>query len=314
MSGSSRCRFAALAAVVLIGSPSAAVAESIVVGPAEADSASAGGVSMRSLQSSWMVLPRGDEVGFNLRFLTSPAAPGGDRLRFSDLVVGRLHMRHSLGGRVELYAGADLLPKQPVDAGESVWQGSHVGARVGLGSTLAAYARLGGGPVLGGGGSWGGLATGLAARKRIHDAVTLQGGADAAFTGLFFDGAERPRQRLAEAGGHLDVIFFTPIEDFVYWFGFAYSIPVGAGSAMSTKVPAIPMDPQPRVGFEVGATFAAGHRWDVYLAYSVLDRGEADDPATTLPILDGGFDQRQMVFGLIRRFGNDPVRSEYLIR
>ncbi len=307
--------FAAIAAGLLIGTSSAARAESLVdetgaAGPGVA----VGDVSVRSMQSNWMILPRGDEFGFNLRFVTAPAGPGGERLRFSDLVVGRLHMRHALGGRAELYAGTDVLPKQPADQGESVWQGSHAGARLGFGPSLAGFVRLGGGPVLGGGGRWGGLSAGLAGRKRIHDAVTLQGGADAAATGLFY-GEDRPRQWLAEAGGHLDVIFFTPIQDFIYWFGFAYSIPVGSGQASSAKMPApAPMNPQPRVGFEVGAAFAAGERWDVYLAYSVLDRGEADDPATTLPILDGGFDQRQMVFGLIRRFGTEPARSEYLVR
>ncbi|HTM21468.1 MAG TPA: hypothetical protein VL172_13200, partial [Kofleriaceae bacterium] len=268
--------------------------------------------SVRSMQSSWMVLPRGDEVGFNLRFFTAPEGPGAGRLRFSDLVVGRLHVRHAIGGNLELYAGADFLPKQPADLGESVWQGSHLGARVGLGPTLAGYAQLGTGPLLGGGGKWGALATGLAARKRIHPAVTLQGGADAVVTGLSFAGGDG-RDWLAEAGGHLDVIFFTPIQDFIYWFGFAYMMPVGSGAA-ATKAVSVGMDPQPRVGFEVGAAFAAGPRWDVYLAYSVHDRGDADAMATTLPILYGGFDQRQMVFGLIRRFGADPERSEYLVR
>src|SRR5262245_51333516 len=122
----------ALAAGLLLAAASPARAEQLENG-AYKDSVANTGVSVRSLQTSWMVLPRGDELGFNLRFLTSPDGPRAGRLRFSDLVVGRLHVRHALGGRAEVYAGADLLPKQPTDFGESVWQGSHVGVRAGLG-------------------------------------------------------------------------------------------------------------------------------------------------------------------------------------
>ena len=43
---------------------------------------------------------------------------------------------------------------------------------------------------------------------------------------------------------------------------------------------------------------------DLFAEVSVLDRGDLDAPATTLPILGGGFDQNRFVFGFNRRFGD----------
>jgi hypothetical protein len=49
--------------------------------------------------------------------------------------------------------------------------------------------------------------------------------------------------------------------------------------------------------------------WDLYAIYSWIDRGEADRPSTMLPIIDGGFDQQQVVLGVQHRFGPPPVGS-----
>jgi hypothetical protein len=46
--------------------------------------------------------------------------------------------------------------------------------------------------------------------------------------------------------------------------------------------------------------------WNVYASYTIVDRGELDKPETTLPILDGGFDQHQVVIGVQYRFEPKP--------
>ena len=46
--------------------------------------------------------------------------------------------------------------------------------------------------------------------------------------------------------------------------------------------------------------------WDVFVEYAVVDRGELSDAATRLPILDGGFDQQQAIFGVARHFSGSP--------
>src|SRR5690349_19044701 len=98
-------RATSLIVMVVVGLPGMARAESVDQGsPMVEDMPGHSGLSIRSLQSNWMVLPRGEELGFNLRFVTAPDGPQAGRLRFSDLVVGRLHARTAIaGGRAELY-------------------------------------------------------------------------------------------------------------------------------------------------------------------------------------------------------------------
>ena len=46
--------------------------------------------------------------------------------------------------------------------------------------------------------------------------------------------------------------------------------------------------------------------WSLFASYAVVDRGDWDRPATQLPILDGGFDQQQAVFGVEYAFVSEP--------
>jgi hypothetical protein len=50
--------------------------------------------------------------------------------------------------------------------------------------------------------------------------------------------------------------------------------------------------------------------WDLFAELVVLDRGDLSHPATTLPILDGGFDQTHLVVGLTRRFKREDTRRQ----
>jgi hypothetical protein len=44
----------------------------------------------------------------------------------------------------------------------------------------------------------------------------------------------------------------------------------------------------------------------LFVDFAVIDRGELSDPSTRLPILDGGFDQRQVIFGVTRHIEGKP--------
>jgi hypothetical protein len=69
-------------------------------------------------------------------------------------------------------------------------------------------------------------------------------------------------------------------------------------------------DPQPRLDFHAGTVLSLVKEWDLYADFSVIDRGDLANPATRLPILDGGFDQKQIVFGMIRHIeGKRPPPS-----
>jgi hypothetical protein len=69
------------------------------------------------------------------------------------------------------------------------------------------------------------------------------------------------------------------------------------------------IDPQPRVDFHAGTVLAISHEWDLFTSFAVIDRGDLANPATRLPILDGGFDQKQIVFGVTRHI--DPPRHAH---
>ena len=61
-----------------------------------------------------------------------------------------------------------------------------------------------------------------------------------------------------------------------------------------------------RSDFRIGSVYSVVKSWDVYVEYAVIDRGDDTAPRTVLPILDGGFDQRQLTFGIARHFARDP--------
>ncbi|HEY5938296.1 MAG TPA: hypothetical protein VIU61_26775, partial [Kofleriaceae bacterium] len=83
----------------------------------------------------------GGELGASLDFMTSDPSLGGKPLEFTDLVLFRLHGLVAIGKRAEIFAGVDLLPKQPSFTDEHRWQGSLLGARMRVSKTLSAYVR-----------------------------------------------------------------------------------------------------------------------------------------------------------------------------
>jgi hypothetical protein len=65
-----------------------------------------------------------------------------------------------------------------------------------------------------------------------------------------------------------------------------------------------------RLNLEAGAALSLrADGWNVYASYTIVDRGELDKPETTLPILDGGFDQQQVVIGVEYRFEPKPPQD-----
>ena len=108
----------------------------------------------RSKVREELVSTRGWEMGASLNFLTSEPSIGGEDLKFTDMVLLRLHGLISLGGAVELFAGTDVLPKQPSYTDELAWQGALGGARFKLGESFAAWVRASTGPQIAQTGWW----------------------------------------------------------------------------------------------------------------------------------------------------------------
>jgi hypothetical protein len=85
-------------------------------------------------------------------------------------------------------------------------------------------------------------------------------------------------------------------------FGFAFPL------AHHGTIPNVgALDPHVRSDVRFGAVVSLVKQWDVYMEYAILDRGDFDAPRTMLPILDGGFDQQQLTFGIVRHFGQDKA-------
>lgn len=255
-------------------------------------------VSERNVSGGWLILPEGQEVGAELRFITAkPASLGADELAFSDIGILGLHARTALGGKVDLAAAVDLLPKQPSYADERIWQGATLGINAQpWRRAVALRARVGGGPMLGDLGWWGQGALGVDARKQLHAIMTFQGGISAVGTTLLPDAAASDPAWLVEAAVTGSVLFRDPEGWTGGWLGFGYALPVS--HAGRDPMSGVSLDPQPRLDLALGVVLSFVDNWDIYARYAYIDRGDMAAMATRLPILDGGFDQGQIVLGV----------------
>lgn len=246
---------------------------------------------LRSYAKNWLVAPPGYHVGGELRFITAGSSPDGPAIRFTDLAILRMHGRVTLGRRVELGGSLDLLAKQPDSRTDLFFQGGNLNLKIATSRATAIATGVSGGPTMGDDGFWGSAGTGIIHRSRIEEFIRFQYGGGASATGLRL--GDQPVEWLAALAGSSELIFHTPRGEWALWLGFDLELPVVHSDGL---------DPRSRLGVTIGQVFAAVRDWDLYATFSWRDRGTTDLPATTLPIIDGGFDQRQFTIGLTRRF------------
>jgi hypothetical protein len=248
----------------------------------------------------------GYEFGASLDFLTRDRAPGEKAIKFTDVVLFRMHGLLAIGNRTELFAGVDLLPKQPSYTDELVWQGALLGARFTLGKTLSTYVRTQGGPEIGRDGYW---AIGeAAAQAKIHLAEKVlfwESTLGGTYTQLLPDEPVTKAFWQAELLAETGIAIREKHGVFATWLTFSFHFPVVARPLGSDPDPDRgSLDPQTRVGVSLGALIGVTRGLDFFFEVATLDRGDLEDPRTTLPILAGGFDQRRILFGFNRRFGS----------
>lgn len=298
-------KLAYLIAAAVIALPSYAAAQNEVRG--DVMRAEAGTISMdyRSQASDWMIMPEGwYTVSGQLSFMTAPESPLGGttdgEVRFTDVMLLGLEARTSIGGKAELAANLDILPKQPSFTDEAIWQRLGFSGRVGFKKRYAAFADVSAGPLLGAEGLWGSGATGVQVRKSIHETLVFQLSGGASFTGLAPEGmsAMDDSAWFVEAITGGEMVFRVPNGMMAGWVGTQLRFPIVDGaSGMGPS-----LDPHTRANVNLGVVLSYIHNWDIFAQLSVVDRGDLVEPQTTLPILDGGFDQTQLVVGLTRRF------------
>jgi hypothetical protein len=248
-------------------------------------------VDPRSYANDWLVAPPGGNVGGALRMISAGTGPSGSAIGYSDLALLTLHGRWTVANRLELSGGIDLLSKQPDDRRDTVFQAGDLGVKVATSRRTAFTAGTAAGPTMGDDGAWGRASVGAVHRSPIERVLALQisGGGEA--TALRQDGMGR--RWLAELAFASQLVLHTPRGEAALWGGVDMGFPIAHSSRL---------DPTSRLGLGFGAVYSAVRDWDLYFEMTFRDRGTLAMPETTLPIIDGGFDQRQLVFGITRRF------------
>lgn len=268
-------------------------------------------VSYRHKANDWMISPRGTTtVGGALRFVTADAFGDGE-LKFTDVVLTTVSVGRVLTKRLEVNASATFLPKQPSFTDELVWQSASAGARLGFGKRYALYGAGSSGAMLDDRGMWASGAFGVQGRKSLHPTTVLEGGVGGAYTGLFADGTDDPSW-VTEAVLRGELIFRVPNGVWAGWLGSEFRFPMVHDTAPMGGPAGMDYDPQTRVNVELGTVVSHIDDWDIFVKLVVVDRGDAVAPATTLPILEGGFDQTHLIVGLTRRFRGEPDRPAYM--
>jgi hypothetical protein len=245
----------------------------------------------------------GQEVGASLDFVTRDGAMGQPAYKFTDIVLFRVHSLVAIGRSTEVFTGIDLLPKQPSFTNESKWQTALLGVRYTMNKHYAAYVRAQGGPGIARDGLW--VAGEAAVQARMHLAERVlfwESALGAEYTRLFPDDETKIWQTelLAQTG----IAIREKHGFFATWLNFGFHFPLVGRPTNPDPRTMREIDPQTRVGVSLGALVGVTRGLDFFLELSILDRGDLANPATTLPILEGGFDQRRIVFGFNRRFGS----------
>lgn len=261
----------------------------------------------RGVAQDYLVSPEGGELSGLIKFVTADPSLGGQALKFTDLALFEVAGRWSLYSVLELSASVDFLPKQPSYTDEKAWQSAAGAARVPLGRHAAITASGGGGHLLDHAGGWSREALSLEWKKPIDReflSFDIAGGVDA----LTLSAPKARGALITEASVQTTALFHAPNGCCGAWVGVGYALPLHTSGLDPTTNMAL--DPQPRLDFHAGAVLAVGKKWDLFADFAVIDRGDLANPATRLPILDGGFDQRQIIFGVTRHI-EAPVHPTY---
>lgn len=256
------------------------------------------GTSHRGVAEDYLVMPSGGELSGQMRFVMSDPVLGAGALKFTDLALFGLNGRWSLFSKLEVSGAVDFLPKQPSYTEEKPWQSVGFGLRSPLGRHGAIAVSGGGGHLMSHTGMWTRESLMLEWKKPIDRdflSFDIQGGVDA--LGLSAPNTSASAS-LTEAAVQTSAQFREPSGHWGAWVGIAYAVPFEKSGRDPTTDVAI--DPRPRLDFHAGTVLSIVSAWDLYVDFAVIDRGDVSNPATRLPILDGGFDQKQIVMGVTR--------------
>ena len=262
--------------------------------------------SARGVSQDYMVMPSGGELTGSMRFITSQKVSGfgnDEALRFSDLALFTVGGRYSLLTKLELSAAASFLAKQPSATDERPWQSIALGIRSPLGKRVALAINGSGGHLIDHQGQWFAQSIALQWRKPLEKLVQFE--VSGGLEGLGLDAKGSPSAFITELAVNGSALFREPRGHWGSWIGIGYAIPVNVHGTDPTTNREV--DPQPRLDFRIGTVISL-NRWDLFAEFAVVDRGDLSNPATRLPVIEGGFDQRQLLFGVTRHLESTKMR------
>jgi hypothetical protein len=201
----------------------------------------------------------------------------------------------------------ELLPKQPSYTDEKPFQSASLGIRTPLGKRAAVGIAGAGGHLIDHSGMWLQQALVVEWRKEIAEVVHFDLGLGASNIALTAPGADSAF--LTEGTIAFRAVAHAPNNVWGGWLGFSYALPVLSNGQDPTT--GMELDPQPRLDFRVGNVVAVTKQWDLVAELAVVDRGDLSDAQTRLPIMNGGFDQIQVIFGVTRHFEGRRSQDPY---
>jgi hypothetical protein len=267
-----------------------------------------GGGSHRGVAQDYLVAPSGGELTAQMRFLMTEPSLGGEapptEMKFSDLALFGIGGRWSLFSKLELSLEANFLAKQPSFTDEKPWQSIGGAIRTPIGKRAALQISAAGGHLIDHEGMWTKEALILEWRKPIMEMLQfdLAGGVD----GVSLSAPDAPSAFITEVAVSASALFRVPNGVWGGWVGLGYAIPIAFRGQDPTT--GMSVDPQPRLDFRIGTVLSLVKEWDLFAEFAIVDRGDMEDPATRLPILDGGFDQQQVILGVTRHIEGKPRR------
>lgn len=249
-------------------------------------------------------MPRGGvEFVGDLRFVTGRANERIAEARFTDLVLASTSVRYGLTRRISLTASVMWLAKQPIDTHASWWQRGGGALMVALSRGWMTHVELTGGTLMAAAGSWGRIRSGLRWSRRLSTSVGIRSGLGVAATMLMLTDDRRFRQADVEASTRLSL--HRSRSQLFSWIKIGYSAPLAYDDDVIAPVLGVPFTPVRRIHGEIGLAVTVVSGWDVFARVSAMTGSDLDSPGAMLPIVDGGFEQRQFMFGLKRRYRVD---------
>lgn len=279
--------------------------------------------SARAFLGDEAVIPGYWELGTSVAFAKPMGVPSASALTLPATVRLGLEGRLSLGESLDLSAGVALPPKQSAVNDDPPLFAGFVLGRLALASRMSLYAHVAAERLLHvygvrDDGAWGATSGGWDGRAFMdkHQRWLAFSWNLGLGGGRAFGAGEPSPAWLTEAiaGIGLNALAFDRHdgEGIGIAIGSDFAFPLFRGGSAFWAPGSPDINPQTRVNLYATLYMTLATGWNVTFKAAYLDRGNAQNPETILPVLTNGYDQRQFLVGF--SYSEVRVRSTVLSR